>query len=511
MASGCGSRRGKQKNTWEIFPKIPCLRALHSDVAPFFSSLRVSFDLKSVQTFGSLKKATSQFKPLWIDLAKYTSLKSLNVAWRDEEKDRSTRTADSYYNFLADELVQALYKATGGKLSELTWRPHNPYRVDSLFPESRQPLLGLEQLLIRSSDPYETVLKTTQIESLLGNIVFHNPGLRLVMLEVDSPFPLCTAEELFPTHHESLAFEKLKIVGTLPDLSPNAIRSHSVSLSSTPRRLSNMRNLQGLNIGFGEHRPQSSPNIDLLWQTLKDSGARLTWLLLSYGISETLVQYLASYEGLECGSFEFQVVPARLLPSSTSFVKDILPKHVSSLTELSITCVWNHYDPSRESMAFKPSIWPPPSSFTKLKILRILAPASWVLGNVFQFQQIIDYAMEIPTLWEITTTWKRMDQGIYMSTFGNHMHVMAEQLYVRKCALQNIKVIGEGCTSGHWFIEFRRIREESPNGNYKLSRFDFWCDNDGYDDDDDDDDFTEFSRATHMYLFLYINAILTVY
>ncbi|KAF8644849.1 hypothetical protein AX16_008237 [Volvariella volvacea WC 439] len=438
----------------------------------FISSLELEFELNSIKSFGTREEVISSFESLWTDIAGYKSLNKLSVVWMDGWDNYST--VDSYYQFLTEKLVQAIHQATGGKLSELSWRPHTTDRLDYVLSPSHPPIRELKTLVIKSENPFGTAPRTTQMKSMLGDLVLHNPGLRFITLKSDSRFPLCKAEELFPTHHESLGFEKIKIEGILPDIMMNENTAY-MSRPTPFSRLPAMKHLQELTIHCDRSLPKSPPNLDFLWLSLKDCGARLTYLYINYGISESLMEYLASYEGLETCGLNLYVPPVQVSPASTSFAKSVLPKQAASLTYLSINSSARGYDPACESMALHPSTWPAPSSFIQLKDLCVLIPQSWE-PDVQTFQRILDYAVETPKLQVLHVLWRNMD--INEGEFDDHMKMMGDELSIKRCALQQI---GVGVLEGEygslgWSIQFPPIGEGGQDRSFRLSSFMFWLD-----------------------------------
>ncbi|KAF8644596.1 hypothetical protein AX16_008378, partial [Volvariella volvacea WC 439] len=360
--------------------------------APFISSLYVNFTIQSSQISESQspEKAVNQLLPFWNELLRYQSLTSLTVYWSG--KWMLGDQEGLFYQHLEERLLQMVYQATKGRLTRLNWTYPFDLHLDKPLSQSVPRFEGLHEVWIKTAHA-RRFQSAPPPPSLLGSIVRLNPCLRIISLVCDSLHPLCRSEDLLPPGTRALDVEKLLVTGILPNVSVPPEPPPSTSLPALPA----LKHLTEVIIHCNITPDSRSVDLDLLWITLKDQGICLRKVDLHYGISEALMDYLASYEGVEELRLDTFLVGARLSPSLDSLAKRVLPRHASSLISLNLTPEEDPRYPSWQSLTMNIDFWPKPSKFLHLRTLRVRTPASWDF-KTRQFQLLLDYVAELPGL-----------------------------------------------------------------------------------------------------------------
>ncbi|KAF8649484.1 hypothetical protein AX16_005772 [Volvariella volvacea WC 439] len=311
---------------------------------PFISSLHFLISL-DFYNFANPEKVAGLLSPIWAQVSRCKSLRAVSVNWYShnekwESKLVRLESGTTEYECVAEDLLRAIYQATDGQLASLEWTTLQPILCKHVIPQSLPPFSALQTLRINTgSDGPEHL-----VESLPGKMITDSPDLRVISLS-SSMDPFCKLEELFPSRHGTSAIESLYVVGALPNMG----RMPSFKLPS-------IRNLQNLELypGFALHSPASY--IDPLWVALKSCSAQLAKIDIGYGISDALMEYLSSYEGLTRCCLSFGSQRARIAPSSDAFARAVLPRHAPSLTLLSVTALYP--DTGYESTALSPRTGP---------------------------------------------------------------------------------------------------------------------------------------------------------
>ncbi|KAF8648896.1 hypothetical protein AX16_006150 [Volvariella volvacea WC 439] len=219
-----------------------------------------------------------------------------------------------------------------------------------------------------------------------------------------------------------------------------------VEVSSVPRPpfygLPNMKNLKRLTIYFGNKPPATVVNLDQFWKTLKDSGTRLMIISLDYGISDSLMENLCSYEGL---SHSFTTLVA-------------VPKDR-----------WFLADSYREDMAPDPTTWPAPSLFLRLKYLNATPPHNWET-NPKNLQSLLDYASEVPALERLSIDWFNDNPRAFtgnLDCIGKMMSLKRSKL--KKLIISVPSPFATACAT--WTIQLSPLKEDESDRRFKLKEF----------------------------------------
>ncbi|KAF8643009.1 hypothetical protein AX16_009254 [Volvariella volvacea WC 439] len=187
-----------------------------------------------------------------------------------------------------------------------------------------------------------------------------------------------------------------------------------------------MKNLKVADISGS---PRREVNLDGFWLALKDAGARLTEIDFNYAISEALMTYLASYEGLV--KVGIQPVSSTLPSTSSSFAKHVLRRHAPTLTFLEIFVIRKALLSRNfwQAMAFNPMLWPAPATFLRLTHMDVLTLETWDLEPQ-TLQCALDYVSECPSLQRLKLTWTK--PGLNSSTLDfETMRGIGGEVFVR--------------------------------------------------------------------------------
>ncbi|KAF8647254.1 hypothetical protein AX16_006822 [Volvariella volvacea WC 439] len=347
---------------YQQFKKVdPLVEPAPEAFVQSISSLGVFFDIRiSETTDQAMQDSVNRLSAFWDEVQRYTSLTCLAVRWDlDFSQHRS---------FLppVDKLLQTVHRTTGGRLSRLLLSPPIPPQLDQPPLQILQPTFLIEHLALdhcwnrQIPQPY------------LTNLAIRMPGLRSFSVNA---FPSTARfQDLFPPTLDTPTLEEsLKKLILIPP--------------------------------FGLSPVIPTRNLDLLWYALKHSGACLTKLHICYGISNALMQYLASYTGVRILNFglDSELAPEAKPPSPHIFPRGILPRHAASLT--SLTFHRGRFLPwvFEAGLTLDTSTWPTPLSFRKLVRLNVLV--GMVVFNAQHVQRLFDYVTNIPILEVFIVSW----------------------------------------------------------------------------------------------------------
>ncbi|KAF8647208.1 hypothetical protein AX16_006846 [Volvariella volvacea WC 439] len=229
-----------------------------------------------------------------------------------------------------------------------------------------------------------------------------------------------------------------------------------------------MRNLKHITICFGMQPPRAVIDLDRLWVALKASGTCLMTISLDYGISDSLMEYLCSYEGLVEGRFNSRVPRTDKSLPSHSFAQ-VLSSHASSLTKLATVPNngWLLADSYREEMALDPAMWPAPFLFLQLKSLLVAPPHNQEI-NVRNLQSLLDYTSEMPVLEALSINWS------YELPFEQDLEHIWSRVSIKRSRLKELSIVVRNSfvvACATWAIEFPPLKEDMPNMRFKLKRF----------------------------------------
>ncbi|KAF8643017.1 hypothetical protein AX16_009261 [Volvariella volvacea WC 439] len=385
-------------------PQDPLFVPAPDAFLPFISTLSVEFAIhcKSEDIPASPEEVIHSLSSFWVELLRYKALRSLDY-------------------------------------------DQNP--VSASIPEILPPFRAIQDLHISISNVYKNALQGPTPPSLIGNLIINNPALHSVFLRFDSGHPVCKFEELFPVGLKEWTVRKHHIYGMLP----NAPYTHYPL----------MRNLQDVNL-IAVHAWQE--DIDGFWLALKASGARLKEISINYGISEALMAYLASYEGLK----KLKTLAtgySSLSPLSTSFASKVLSRHARSLTRITIGFKAPLPDNYGRPLAIYPYIWPNPTAFLHLDWLVVPAPPTWEIGSR-TIQCLLDYTSQCPNLQKLIITWM---EPTSIPTRAAMLSV-AEEVWITKSALSTFASFIIPVSRGHHGIRWEIVWEGEETRS-QLSRF----------------------------------------
>ncbi|KAF8647390.1 hypothetical protein AX16_006746 [Volvariella volvacea WC 439] len=403
--------------------------------APFITAINITFFSRwKEHPDYKPQDIVALFSPLWSELKRYTSLTSISIYWPGLCWEREENWV--LYPHLAGQVEQVIHQTTAGRLSQFVWSMPLPLHVLMPIGQTLELFCGLEELSLSTAEIRSGAHQLLQSTSLLGDTVLRNPGLRSIGIVHQSPYPFCTLEELFPPQ---------------------------------------LNNLKCLIIRFGNQLPTTAVNLDQLWHTLKSSGAHLTKLIVDYGISDALMEYLSSYEGLAEGTLNARVPPMKHpgFLSSYTFLEAV-QHHASSLAVLKIApnTEWTLACSYREDMNLDPRIWPMPASFSRLKYLTITPPPDWK-SNAENFQSLLNYVSEMPEVQELNIGWYSCN----VSNFKRHTKRMAKKVFIRRSKLAIILfTVSHSYMTSLWTIEFPLPPKTDDLGErFQLAKFPFRC------------------------------------
>ncbi|KAF8645881.1 hypothetical protein AX16_007539 [Volvariella volvacea WC 439] len=466
--------------SWFDLP--PFCEPIPEAFAPYISD--ISIDLFPKCSRVSPEEVKNELSPLWTELSRFTSLRTLHVSWKTNYL--SDDIAVPLYDNISGHLLTVVHHATGGQLRSVDWSYPHFHWVHSTKPISQllSSFSGIQELSLAVRSSSKTGVDAQVVfPSELGSFLLLNPQLRSLSLKCDSLHAICKTEELFPPGVDKLALETLIINGIPPNTSLQVDDLSRPSPHSLSRTLPSMPNLKQLFITIPKNLylvGPDSPNFDLLWNKLKESGARLGRLSLFCGISDALMDYLSSYRGLD--SVDFNLFTHSLTLTSSSFVDTVLPLHAPSISSLSITTEDRQPSAGWEAMQFDALKWPSPSMFANLTRLSCVTPPPWRLESQ-HCQTILDYATQIPNLEELEVFWSR---PLSTPRRGFHDRVchMAENVLIRRCKLANLYIVASFVVGystrerASWELEFPRPVAGSSSGDeegeeerVKLSKF----------------------------------------
>ncbi|KAF8645747.1 hypothetical protein AX16_007614 [Volvariella volvacea WC 439] len=358
----------------------------------------------------------TRFSPFWEEIARLASLSHLHVMWKDDEEKRDERVDSECCSQPLEMLFQVVKDATSGGL----------HLLDIQFPHWTSVYEPLPQFLASNSIK-ELYLSgfcsgvcsearchenASSFRVMLGKIFYSAPNVREVHLARGCTLSICPLEELLPSGLNEILLESLKIYGNIVVRQPLTGTDTPIGIS-TPFRLPLMKNLRQLELEV----PLPPADLDEFWVALCTSGARLSHLDLRCGVSVSLLEYLASYQGLE--DLRLRVNHAiNTPPTSTLFSDSVLPAHASTLTALEIHCLTAFTHPGFESLTFNLQTWLPPSRFPNLAELDVHLPHDWLRAT---------------SAFGTYTTWAHSKRSIAGSDIRNRAWVVDNKLDI-KCS-----------------------------------------------------------------------------
>ncbi|KAF8644748.1 hypothetical protein AX16_008292 [Volvariella volvacea WC 439] len=456
------------------------LKGLHTNPSfppnvfvPFISCINISFSTSwhgwEVPSYDP-QEVLELFPPVWDELGRYTSLTSLSVHW-------AWGSPPELYHYLASRLVQVIHQRTAGRLSQLCWSCDSRLQTQLPMSQILQLFSGLQKLELDVFTDHDSPQPIS-----LGDTILRNPGIQFLRIKCELPHPFCTMEELFPSKLHELAIEEILVCGTLPSAPQDVIMG--VPSSIPPHNFPNIRNLKRLTIRFGEQHPIDMVNLDRLWHALRASGARLLEVSLDYGISDALMEYLSSYEGLTKGWYNMRIPSTQGGPPPSHTFAEAIHHHKSSLAELRmfLGTSWSLAQDCREDMVLDPATWPVPSSFLRLKTLSIIPPLAWKL-TADNLQLLLDYVSEMPVIETLDVAW----QDEYVPDFGLRIERIGKRVFIKRSKLESITIIVTEFSFVSrvvWSIRYSPLKEYNTNKRFMLNGFHHRC---TYWDDDSSD------------------------
>ncbi|KAF8647209.1 hypothetical protein AX16_006847 [Volvariella volvacea WC 439] len=433
--------------------------------APFVKSIEMFFGIDSSESPNyDPEEIMERFSSLWGEVVRYTSLNIVEIEWKALWGSKGWKDVPMRYQCLATRLGHVIDQTTAGQLYRFRCKMPMELQIQMPVHQLLQPFSHLRDLDLQITEAGQPL----QLPSLIGDTIRHNPCLQSLQLDSGSSSPLCTLEELFPPELNKLALERILIHGVLSHASSDAVSVRP----SPPLNIPRLRNLKYLTIRFRQEPPSAMANLDRLWDGLKASGTQLRKLSLEYGISNALMEYLCSYEGLIEGRFTIYV-PNNEDTLPCHFANTIL-HHISSLADLTIFPNDDErlVNICRKDMVTDPTMWPAPSSFSWLRHLRLVPPLDWSL-SAKNFQRLLDYTLGMPVLEELYIHWLNQD----VQTFQIIFYYIGGMVYIRKSNLKRIHLIIVDPLSGThatpWTLEYPQSKGDDSNRQYQLNGFRF--------------------------------------
>ncbi|KAF8646900.1 hypothetical protein AX16_007049 [Volvariella volvacea WC 439] len=283
-------------------------------------------------------------------------LTSLDLQWESTYEIKGQAAADCLFT-IQDRIVEAVYRATGGRLDRLAVEPalkSHGYGLPGRMLEFRGLRIMESKLgtmgqrcggLDKSGErrfPYdenapECCISPGYKEGLRA-IVRNNPGLEVFAIRQGCVMDFYDVGELFGKEgkESALALRQLTVQGLR---FPHTIPTHN----------SPFAHLEHLNVLFNS----SLMPLDNLWKSLEATGTKLK-TLTTHQLS------LASYSGLQqLAIMQIDNTTREWTDSSavTAFFNNLLPRHSSSLTKLST--LFRPGITHLDGWSFTPHVWKP--------------------------------------------------------------------------------------------------------------------------------------------------------
>ncbi|KAF8662705.1 hypothetical protein AX16_001147 [Volvariella volvacea WC 439] len=350
----------------------------------------------------------SRLPALYNMIERLTRLNALTMSWKEADSCGPGEEITDFVHEIQGGMAEAVFKATGGRLAVLDVQPWAARPMG--FPEALLEFRGLRVLrfgldvygsgcnkwnrwgvLSNPASMHKCVPRVFQegLRRLVGN----NPGLEVVDVVQGCVLNHLDAGLVFvrPEDEDSSEGE---------EEGAGAVRSLKLMGVAFPRvldlRRSPFSNLQHIEVLSS----YSVLAFDNLWISLHASGITLR-TLKAYQVSHPLVEYLASYSGLQ----ELTIQCIEKLPACTSkestrlFFQTALPQHSASLTKLTISLT--HHVQFISGWSFNPSLWMPAlESLHALKFLH-LSPG---IGDNFRAPPSSDHYKVFKGRYERTVT-----------------------------------------------------------------------------------------------------------
>ncbi|KAF8662715.1 hypothetical protein AX16_001157 [Volvariella volvacea WC 439] len=293
------------------------------------------------------------------------SLKSFKIIWMSI--CNNTEEMIGFYNKIPEQIVEAVFKATGGVLDKLVFKPGEH---DIPLPKRLAEFRGLRELTIKF-DKYgketcsmlDTYGEGVRREGHLGTeahgcvpsvykevlleLVRNNPGLQYLEVRGNCAVDFHDGGELFGCGGEGAPEGRIL---KLCKLTMTGVRFlHVLNTPTSP-----FTHLKHLDV---PSRYSINP-LDNLWMSLQISRTTLQ-TLRTHQISLPLISYLTSYSGLQHLAIE-KIADSRPYTDPkvvAMFFHDVLTRHAVSLTKLRIgLSAGVDY---LEGWSFNPTLWMP--------------------------------------------------------------------------------------------------------------------------------------------------------
>ncbi|KAF8652785.1 hypothetical protein AX16_004177 [Volvariella volvacea WC 439] len=212
-------------------------------------------------------------------------------------------------------------------------------------------------------------------------------------------------------------------------------------------------NLRHLRLNKFDAAPSPLNQPDRLWDLLRQRHTHIKSLRTAYIITSSLVDYLASYQGLEWVSFNL-LAAERVAPDLVdAFIARVLPVQSATLRHLwaPLPCPCPRLRPcppdsdsdSDQASQIRGAPWPPQVQFSRLAALTLSFPSERTL-SVETFQEMLEWLEQFPVLSEAATVVPREFDisGVTQEGLGS----IAEQL------------VGRTGRPRYWSIELSDLR-----------------------------------------------------
>ncbi|KAF8663654.1 hypothetical protein AX16_000896 [Volvariella volvacea WC 439] len=322
---------------------------------------------------------------LYNTIEQFKHLNSFEIRW---EQGYDSEETNKFVYDIQESVTKAVLKATGGKVGRLNIKPWISWAVP--LPSGLTGFVGLEHLAfvvkqwecsmlndvfsdggVWSDERKRHTCIQPGYKDALQSLIRNNPTLKTMELRQGCVTDFYDAWALFVGSPNSTAQPLLQDLRTL--IINGVTFPHVISSQMSP-----FLHLEHLEV---QSTYRVTP-LDNLWLSLQAAGTLLK-TLKTHQVSLSLVSYLALYSGLQHLVIQdIQGLPACHSPEVTSkFFQEVLPRHSSSLIQLSIS--FETGITYLEGWSFTPGLWMPAlRSLNQLKSLRLYP------GNEERFREL---------------------------------------------------------------------------------------------------------------------------
>ncbi|KAF8647867.1 hypothetical protein AX16_006501 [Volvariella volvacea WC 439] len=325
---------------------------------------------------------------VWNELWRFRGLKKLRISCLGLEQ-RGPGTTDA--QVVLDKVLDPIISATGGRLTYLSLDLSRSTEVMS-FPGALERVRGLETFEFSHTCEKEALFSSFNTSpsaclSLLHSILTSNPSIKTLDYQRFGPQVAIPLNAVLLPHTD---FKRLRFVS---HLLPAPASHPSLCLPT-------LTGLQQLELSHDSYT--SSANIDQFWISLKASGAALK-KLNTHSISPALLDYLASYQGLQDCAFTLtrQDHPHSI---STASIQRAFAPHCATLASLSIGARTETIPEGYEGFSFLPSAWIDPSRFPALRTLKVPCSTDFELTEE-NHASILEFVSRFVDLLIVTIRW----------------------------------------------------------------------------------------------------------